>query len=205
MGFPKTFYCVCEGERCPWNVPGQQAFGRIVVEGGARYIEPDDRPRRIVGSSYWDTCVYHRVIVFEATFIRTLRDLACGGALVLDELPEALARVIGKRHGGRVPDPKDDEAAWRVSGELSRLERELGTVNGHLEDMAQLVRHLVFQSRALLDERREPHYWPSPSEALRFRIARAFVTRAAERRRGYWPRRQDAQLARGAHPGRRTA
>lgn len=170
MGFPKVFYCVCEEPGCVWNRPGYQAFGCRVVEVGKhgvnRYTDPDPRPTRIAGSSYWNTCRYFAVIVFEAVFIRTLRNLVRDRVVSLDVLLDVLYTLVRQPRCNRRFVEVHDSAIQRIAEELGYLESVIGRINGHFDEIIRLVRHLVNQNRALLDERREPRYWPTRAVAL---------------------------------------
>ena len=149
MGFPNRFYCVCEGPDCPWNKPGFQAFGCIEHVGGERIVVPDDRPSRILGSRYWNTCWYFRIIVFEAMFIRTLRGLVQSRVVSLDALPKVLDHLVRQPRRDRELQRVHAQAILLIGYELHRLQREVGKMNGHLNEIAQLARALVFHKRIL--------------------------------------------------------
>lgn len=174
MGFPQVFYCVCEEPGCPWS--------EYPIEDGE--VE-DERVRRIPGSSYWNTCQWYRAVVFEAVYIRALRELVESGSVSPSELAEVLDHIVRDLR----PDPQFRQAHARaislIDEELRSVKRQIGAVNGHLREIIRFARNLAFRGGALLDERYEPHYWPSTEEADAVIMRRAFAEHAAERTRGF--------------------
>lgn len=196
--FPQVFYCVCADPGCPWSEHATEVVG---ADGTF-----DERVQRIPGSSYSNTCVYYRVIVFEAVFIRVLRERVRRGVVSLAALPEVLDHLLWQaRH-----DPQfwceHGQAIRRITSDLYRLERDIVVMNGHLVEIARIARNLVFCNRALLHERCEPRYWPSQDEV---RAAVAIINRDRD---SAIARRNDASFAVGTQPvqghapaGRRVA
>lgn len=174
-GFPEVFYCVCEEPGCPWS--------EHLIDGEAE--AEDERVRRVPGSSYWNTCQWYQAVVFEALFIRALRELVVDGSVSLPELAEVLDHVVRDLR----PDPQFRQVHARaislIDEEIRSVKRQIGAVNGYLHEIIRFARNLAFRGGALLDERYEPHYWPSVEEADAVIMRRAFAEHAAERARGF--------------------